>query len=182
MKVEIEIEIPDPSFELAANEKLECRGLGWKSDKAVRYTFWCLQDKVWHGKPWEPLAFPGGNSRYVYFEIVEVFPMPPEELCGFKLTYGGKAYDCQSMLGKRYAFLKQDNRWEMSPNPLTINSPFYQKNCHVAFTESINDLDPKKKNSTREIELEKQIEGFKKAFDIYEKRIIELQKRLTQKK
>lgn len=105
--MKVEIEIPDPDFELEPNQKLECRGFGWDPGEEVEYAY--LKRKEWH----RSRDCPRGVRANLYFEIVEEAPMPPKVLNGHRTEYVGKGKECKRIVGKRFATY-EGGKWEDS--------------------------------------------------------------------
>lgn len=132
--MKVEIEIPEPAFKLAVNEKLVNRGFGWHSEKPVKYyTLLCSIGQ------WSPPAIkiPSGYGNLLYFEVVETFPMPPEELDGFKLEYV-KREDLDSLANERYAVLRPDESgWRITPSKFHVEWLEQGVGCDLSYPHAL---------------------------------------------
>ena len=103
---------PDPPKLEEPNQKYVERGWGWKLKKKKKknFVYWS-----WTCQKWQTRTgfIPDGTQNLFYLEIVEDFPMPPDELDGYRLTFVPEEEWREKLMGKTYAFLAGEN-WHLS--------------------------------------------------------------------
>ena len=109
--------IPDPPELKEPNLKYVERGWGWKIEGKKNYVYWC-----WRTHGWKRVAkvTPFGNRNRFYIEIVEDFPMPPDELDGYRLTFVPEGEWEEKLIGENYAFF-YDGCWKVNATPRILN-------------------------------------------------------------
>lgn len=105
--------IPDPPKLEEPNLKYVERGWGWDEKGQKNYVYWSFFCKEWRRRN---EIIPSGHQNRFYLEIAEDFPMPPDELYGYRLTFVPEEEWRDKVAGERYAYFS-NGYWKIGLGP-----------------------------------------------------------------